>query len=153
MTFPPALVAWTLLSAALAMSACEGRSSGGDDDAGDDDDGPPIPVVDPHEQCDRYLACLAVAQPEALGAAVTVYGDGGTCWDAGDEYDDLCGLACEEAQRAFWELDPFAAACRIPWPEATLPAGLEPEGYALGGRLPQLSGIDQFGEDFSIGQY
>ena len=138
-----------LLSLVLLLPACTTpRRSGG----GGGGDGGPATGGDeqPRQVCDGYLQCLGSVDPERFATEYTVYGPDGTCWDAGSQYAGVCASACTEARVDLWEDDPFNELCRIPWPNGSLPSGVQTTGAQVGDVAPVISGIDQYAEPLSL---
>lgn len=61
------------------------------------------------ERCDAYVACVAQANPPALGPIADAYGKKGNCFDQGDP--ELCDQACLTGLIQTHKMFPAAAAC------------------------------------------
>jgi len=64
------------------------------------------------EACDAYLDCLAEVDPGGFAAATSVYGVGGSCWEAAP---DNCERACSGAQAAVAQLHEDNQTCNPDW--------------------------------------
>lgn len=88
-------------------SAAAGHSDGSYGSAGAEGvDGPSAGV---RAICDDYVACIASANPPALGPIADAYGKQGNCFDQGDE--KLCEKACKTGLAQAHASYPKIAAC------------------------------------------
>jgi hypothetical protein len=71
-------------------------------------------------RCDAYVACVAQANPAALGPIADAYGKKGNCFDQGD--GDLCDQACLTGLIQTHKMFPLAAACNYCDSSADCPA-------------------------------
>jgi len=141
------IVPWAVvLLSVAALSCAPGRRGGGDDGGGGGDSTTPRGV------CDRYLTCLAAAEPTDLTVGQELYGDNGSCWEAGSEFWDACGAACEELQSELLLDHAGIEACWIPWYEGD-PPDLGPGSAEVGEVAPNLVGLDQFDQPIELRQF
>lgn len=86
-----------------------------------------------HAPCDRYLACVAAIQPDALAGAEAGFGDGGTCWQGGATEMAQCIAACREGLVGFHQVYPDEPAC--------LPCGSDADCDAAAGEVCSGDGL------------
>ncbi len=142
------------LAAAALVGGCSGR--GGRGGGGSSPDGPSpeqVDDVDPSETCDAYLACLGATQPTQFAKQAVLYGDDGSCWEAGDAFADTCGSACSAAHDLLWADHMLEEACWRPWPAATVPEEHRGDRFAEGEYAPVFGGVDQYGRPLSLGAF
>lgn len=65
----------------------------------------------PYEWCQRYLACLAVTDPEALPGAKEGFGEDSDCWKGSASDAELCETACITGIEQHQGLAPDEPAC------------------------------------------
>jgi Cys-rich repeat protein len=64
----------------------------------------PTTASGPQAVCQRYMSCVAKAEPDAFPSALQAYGDQSPCWNTSPMAADLCGQSCQsglERSQAF----------------------------------------------------
>ncbi|MDC0716945.1 hypothetical protein [Nannocystis bainbridge] len=101
------------------MTSGPSSSPSGSDSAGSTTDGPNTSFgsgtetggSNPHEICQRYLACIAEVSPGGLPEAQMGFGENGSCWQGSDAEAQLCIDACRSALEMYNELFPEEMTC------------------------------------------
>lgn len=100
-------------SATTPATSTAPSSSPGSDSDGDTPDGTESGGSNPHEICERYLACIAAVSPGGLPEAQMGFGENGSCWQGSESEAQLCLDACQAGLEMFNQQFPEEAACGL----------------------------------------
>ena len=93
-----------------ALLACAGLFDPADTGGEGTDSENAAATLEQSEACAQYIECLTATAPDAVGPALSAYGEDGSCWTT-QSSADACDEACQEALSNAFDLYPEESAC------------------------------------------